>query len=73
MQTAKNNFKNIRNEQLRSIYKDTNLILSLKQPKTLDGDLTSSRLISSFKNIKKPGTYKHSDKRCKLCQNYLNM
>ena len=64
MQTAKNNLKNIRNEQLRSIHKDTNLILSLKQPKTLDGDSTSSRLISSFKNIKKPGTYKYSDKRC---------
>ena len=23
-------------------------------------------------NIRKPGTYKCSDKRCKICQNYLN-
>ena len=34
--------------------------------------MISSRFISSFKNIRKPGTYKCSDKRCKICQNYLN-
>ena len=56
MQTVKNKFKNIKNERLRSIHKE----------------LTSSRFISSFKNIKKPGTYKCSGKRCKICQNYLN-
>ena len=35
MQEVKNKFKNIRNEHLRSIYKDTNFILPLKQPKSL--------------------------------------
>ena len=34
--------------------------------------MTSPRFISSFKNIEKPGTYERSDKRCKICQNYLN-
>ena len=34
-------------------------------------ELTSSRFISSFKNIRKPGTYKYSEKRFKTCQNYL--
>ena len=34
--------------------------------------MTSSIFISSFKNIRKPGTYKWSDKRCKICQSYLN-
>ena len=32
MQTAKNKFKNIRNDHRKSIYKDTNFIQSLKQP-----------------------------------------
>ena len=35
-------------------------------------ELASSRFISSFKSIRKPGTYKCSDKSCKICQNYLN-
>ena len=35
MQAVKNKFKNIRNEHLKSIYKDTNKILSVKQPKHL--------------------------------------
>ena len=26
----------------------------------------------SFKSIRKPGTYKYSDIRCKVCQNHLN-
>ena len=68
----KNKFKNIRKEHIRSIYRDTNFKLPLKQPKNLYRELTSSRFISSFKNIRKPGTYKCSDKRCKICQNYLN-
>ena len=72
MQTVKNKFKNMRNEHLKSVYKDTNFILSLKQPKNLYRELTSSRFISNFKNIRKPGTYRCSDKRCKICQNCLN-
>ena len=72
MKTAKNKFKNIRNEHLKSIYKDMNFILSLKQPKYLYRELASSRFISNFKIIRKPGAYKCSDKRCKICQNYLN-
>ena len=31
-----------------------------------------SGLISNLKSIRKPGNYKSSDKRCKICQNYLN-
>ena len=68
----KNKFKNIRNEHLRSIYKDANFILPLKQPKTLNRELTSSRFISSLKNITKPGTYKCIEKRYKICLDYLN-
>ena len=71
-ETVKNKFKNIRNEHLRSIYKNTNFILPLKQPKHLYRELTSPRFISSFKNIRKPVPYKCNDKRCKLCPNYLN-
>ena len=71
-QIVKNKFKNIRNEHLKSIYEDTNFILSLKQPKNLYRELASSIFLSSFKNIRKPGTYKCSDKRWKICQNYLN-
>ena len=63
-QTVNSKFKNIRNEHLISIYKDTNFILSLK--------LAYSRFIPNFKNIRKLGTYKCSEKRCKICQNYLN-
>ena len=62
MQTVKNKFKNIRNKYLKSINKDTNFILSLKQPKKLYRQLVSSRFILNFKNIRKPGTYKCSDK-----------
>ena len=71
MKTVKNKFKNIKNEHFKSIYKDTNLVLSLKQPKRFYRKLTSSRFISSFGN-RKPGSYKSSDKKCKICQNYLN-
>ena len=35
MQTVKNKFKNIRNKQLKSIYKNWNFILSLKKTKNL--------------------------------------
>ena len=35
METVKNKFKNIRNEHLKSIDKDTNFVLSLKQAKKL--------------------------------------
>ena len=34
--------------------------------------MISSRFISSLKNIRKPGTYKCSDKRYKICKTYLN-
>ena len=54
MQALKNKFKNVRNEHLKSMYKDTNFILSLKQPKHFFRALTSSRFISSFKYIRKP-------------------
>ena len=72
MQTVKSKFKNIRNEHLKSIYKDMNFIVSLTKPKTLYWKLTSSRFISDFKIIRKPETYICIDKRCKICQNYLN-
>ena len=35
-------------------------------------DLPFSNFTSNFKTIRKPETYKCSDKRCKICQNYLN-
>ena len=72
MQAVKHKFKNIRNKHLKSIYKNTKFILSLKQPKSLYRELACSRFILNFKNIRKPGTYKCCDKRCKICQNYLN-
>ena len=72
MQTVKNKLKNIRNKHLKSLYKDRNFILSLKQPKKFYRELASSRFTSNLKNIRKPGTYKCSDKRWKICQNYLN-
>ena len=72
MQTVKNKFKNIRNEHFKSIYKDTNFILFLKQPKNFHRDLESYRFISNLKNIRKPGTYKCSDEQCKICQICLN-
>ena len=34
--------------------------------------MASSRFMPNFKKTRKPGTYKCSDKRCKICQNYLN-
>ena len=43
----KKKFKNIRNEHLKSIYKDTNFILPLKRPKNLCRGLASSRFISN--------------------------
>ena len=62
MQTVNNKFKNIWNEHLRSIYQDANFALSLKQPKNLHRELTSSRFIlSSSKNIRKQGTYNAKD------------
>ena len=34
--------------------------------------MASSKFISNVKNIRKPETYKCNDKRCEVCQNYLN-
>ena len=53
MQTVKNKFKNIMNEHLRSIYKDTNFILSQQQPKNLHRELTCSRLYQVLKTLEK--------------------
>ena len=50
MQTVKNKLKNKRNEHLKSIYKDTNFIVSLKQPKSSYRELAYFRFISNFKN-----------------------
>ena len=72
MKTVQSKFQNIRNEQLKNIYKDTSFILSQKQPKNLYRELASSRFISSSTKVRKPGTYKCNDKRCKLCCIYLN-
>ena len=58
----KKKFESINNEYLKSIYKDKNFILSLKQPKNLIRELGSSIFISNFKKIRKPGTYKCSNK-----------
>ena len=47
-------------------------LLSLKQTKNVDAYLTSSKFMANFKNIRKSGTYKCSDKRFKTWRNYLN-
>ena len=49
MKTVAKMFKNIRNEYLKSVYKDKNFILSLKQSKNSYRELASSRFISYFK------------------------
>ena len=49
MQTVKNKFKNIKNELLKFIHKDTNFILSLKQPKNLYSKL---HLLDSYQILK---------------------
>ena len=72
MQEVKNKFKNIRNEHLKFRYKHSHLILCLKQPKNLFREFASSKFISNFKNIRKLVTYKCSDKRCRIYENYLN-
>ena len=72
MQAVENKLKNISNAHLKSIYKDSNFILSLKQLKTLYRKWTSTRFVSNFKKIKKPVTYKCSGKRCEIFENYLN-
>ena len=51
IQRMYNKLKNIRNEHRKSIYKDMIFILSLKEPKDLNRELTSSRFISNFKSI----------------------
>ena len=56
MQAVKNKFKNLRNKHLKSTYKDTNFIQSLKQPKHLYRELAHSRFMSNFKNIRESGT-----------------
>ena len=56
----------------KSICKDTDLMLSLKQRKKLYRESASLRFISNFKNIRKPGTYQCSDERWKICQNDTN-
>ena len=71
MKTIKQKFQNIQNEDLKDIFKDTNFVLSLKQPKNIYRELSSSKFTST-RTIIEPGTYKCKDKRCKICQLYLN-
>ena len=54
-----------KHEHLKSTYKDTSFILSLKQAKYLYRQFASSRFISNLKSIRKSGTYNCSE-------NYLN-
>ena len=69
MQTVKNKLKNKRNEHLKSIYKDTNFIVSLKQPKNSYRELAYFRFISNFKN-REPINAVVKD--AKLWKNYLD-
>ena len=72
IKTIKEKFNNIRSEELKEIFKESNFILSLRQSKNLYKKLVSSKFLSSSIYLKKPGTYKCNDSRCKVCQIYLN-
>ena len=52
MQTAKNKFKNIKNEHLKSTHKTTNFVLCMKQPENLCRELASYRFIKVIKDAK---------------------
>ena len=58
IKTIKEKFNNIRNNDLKEIFKESNFILSLRQPKNLYQELVSSKFLSDNNYVKKPGTYK---------------
>ena len=71
MQTVKNKLKNIWKEPLQYLYYDTNFIVSLTESKNLCRELESSRFISDLKTLENLEN-KCRDRRCNICQNYLN-
>ena len=72
IKTIKEKINNIRSEELKEIFKESNFILLLIQPKNLYKELISAKFLSSNIYLKKPGTSKCNDSRCKVCQIYLN-
>lgn len=60
-----------RDENIRTIFKDTRTVLALKQPKNILRQLTSAKFESIPQNTNKFGLFKCNNKRCLICKLYI--
>ena len=68
MKAIKHKFNNIQIEELKSIFKCTRLLLSLRQLKNLYWELVSSKFTSDNETTRNLGTFKCYNKRRKIFQ-----
>lgn len=64
--------KNATDERMQKAFKDVKLINAYQQPPNLLRTLSSSKFINGDVTIK-PGVYRCQDKRCKICNLYLQI
>ena len=63
--------KTTANDHIKHVFKNYDVILSLKQPKNLLRELSNAAFTSSSDNFVEPGQFNCTDKRCKLCKLYI--
>ena len=72
-QVAENLLNNSNNERLKDAFKDTKIINSIRQPPNLLRELCNSQFLShDNKKLQLKGLFRCTDKRCKICQLYIN-
>lgn len=63
--------KDSRNERVNTIFGNSKILLALKQPPNLLRQISKAELNSIKNNAVENGIFKCTDKRCKLCQLYI--
>ena len=68
-----NTFNDIQSDQLKNVFKNSNIILAQKQAKKLLHLLSKARLNTDTNNFIQPKVlFKCADKRCKICSLYIS-
>ena len=72
VQMANELLKNATDYRIKNAFKDVKLINAYEQPPNLLRTLSSSKFTIRDTTIK-PGVYRSQDKRCKICNLYLQL
>ena len=64
---------NTRDDQLKHTFKDSKVVLALKQPRNLLMQLTKAKFLTEEEPQKENGLFKCNGKRCQICKLYLQV